>query len=126
VDPLVGDFPMLTPYQFASNRPIDGIDLDGLEYVSSDECLIYFVNGVLVVRYENLSKLYRASLNNYNLAHKLPIDQYLEYLGSFEFKEEVADATNMKTTTYDQQKTTLSEQKAYTSVSTPFLGRVKN
>jgi hypothetical protein len=23
---------MLTPYQFASNRPIDGIDLDGLEY----------------------------------------------------------------------------------------------
>lgn len=24
---------MLTPYQFASNRPIDGIDLDGLEYL---------------------------------------------------------------------------------------------
>ncbi len=31
-DPLVGEFPELTPYQFASNRPIDGIDLDGLEY----------------------------------------------------------------------------------------------
>jgi hypothetical protein len=27
---------MLTPYQFASNRPIDGIDLDGLEYLDSD------------------------------------------------------------------------------------------
>jgi len=26
---------MLTPYQFASNRPIDGIDLDGLEYWNS-------------------------------------------------------------------------------------------
>ena len=25
---------MLTPYQFASNRPIDGIDLDGLEYAT--------------------------------------------------------------------------------------------
>lgn len=24
---------MLTPYQFASNRPIDGVDLDGLEYI---------------------------------------------------------------------------------------------
>ena len=34
VDPLTKSFPMLTPYQFASNRPIDGIDLDGLEYVS--------------------------------------------------------------------------------------------
>lgn len=34
VDPLTGSYPMLTPYQFASNRPIDGIDLDGLEYIS--------------------------------------------------------------------------------------------
>lgn len=32
VDPLTKSYPMLTPYQFASNRPIDGIDLDGLEY----------------------------------------------------------------------------------------------
>ncbi|MDH5381820.1 MAG: hypothetical protein OEW75_13260 [Cyclobacteriaceae bacterium] len=34
VDPLTGCYPMLTPYQFASNRPIDGIDLDGLEYAT--------------------------------------------------------------------------------------------
>jgi RHS repeat-associated protein len=33
VDPLTRGYPMLTPYQFASNRPIDGIDLDGLEYI---------------------------------------------------------------------------------------------
>jgi RHS repeat-associated protein len=32
VDPLTKSYPMLTPYQFASNRPIDGIDLDGLEW----------------------------------------------------------------------------------------------
>jgi len=32
VDPLTKSFPKLTPYQYASNRPIDGIDLDGLEY----------------------------------------------------------------------------------------------
>ncbi len=32
VDPLTAGFPMLTPYQFASNRPIDGVDLDGKEY----------------------------------------------------------------------------------------------
>ncbi len=34
VDPLTKNYPMLTPYQFASNRPIDGLDLDGLEYMS--------------------------------------------------------------------------------------------
>ncbi|MCP4121759.1 MAG: hypothetical protein GY751_08390 [Bacteroidetes bacterium] len=31
VDPLAPKFPMLTPYQFASNTPIQAIDLDGLE-----------------------------------------------------------------------------------------------
>lgn len=34
VDPFDKQFPELTPYQYASNRPIDGIDLDGLEYVT--------------------------------------------------------------------------------------------
>lgn len=31
VDPLTSKFPMLSPYQFASNTPIQAIDLDGLE-----------------------------------------------------------------------------------------------
>lgn len=33
VDPFTKKYPMLTPYQFASNKPISGVDLDGLEYV---------------------------------------------------------------------------------------------
>ena len=32
VDPITSKYPYLTPYQFASNRPIDGVDLDGLEF----------------------------------------------------------------------------------------------
>lgn len=35
VDPISHFYSELTPYQFASNRPIDGIDLDGLEYISA-------------------------------------------------------------------------------------------
>jgi RHS repeat-associated protein len=34
VDPITKEYPELTPYQFGSNRPIDGIDQDGLEYAS--------------------------------------------------------------------------------------------
>lgn len=34
VDPLEKKFPALTPYQYASNRPVDGLDLDGEEYIS--------------------------------------------------------------------------------------------
>lgn len=33
VDPLTKDFPWYTPYQFAGNKPIIAIDLDGLEEV---------------------------------------------------------------------------------------------
>lgn len=32
VDPLTKKYPELTPYQFGSNRPMDGIDLDGSEW----------------------------------------------------------------------------------------------
>ena len=32
VDPITAKYFELTPYQYASNRPIDGIDQDGLEY----------------------------------------------------------------------------------------------
>jgi RHS repeat-associated protein len=32
IDPLTKQYPELTPYQFASNRPIDGSDLDGKEW----------------------------------------------------------------------------------------------
>ncbi|MFY0255170.1 RHS repeat domain-containing protein [Chitinophaga sp. 30R24] len=31
VDPLTKSYPMLTPYQFGSNSPIENIDLDGME-----------------------------------------------------------------------------------------------
>ncbi|MFY0256321.1 RHS repeat domain-containing protein, partial [Chitinophaga sp. 30R24] len=31
VDPLSPEYPELTPYQFASNRPIDAVDIDGAE-----------------------------------------------------------------------------------------------
>jgi RHS repeat-associated protein len=36
VDPISANYPMLTPYQFASNRPIDGVDLDGKEWSKTE------------------------------------------------------------------------------------------
>ena len=41
VDPITNEYPMLTPYQFASNTPIRAIDLDGLEAVD------YNIGGML-------------------------------------------------------------------------------
>ncbi len=35
VDPLASDYPSWSPYPFAMDRPIDGVDLDGLEWEST-------------------------------------------------------------------------------------------
>ena len=35
VDPIAKKYPELSTYQFASNRPLDGTDLDGLEYADA-------------------------------------------------------------------------------------------
>ncbi|MBK6485244.1 MAG: hypothetical protein IPG01_19450 [Chitinophagaceae bacterium] len=42
IDPLTKSFPMLTPYQFASNTPIWGIDLDGEEVRIYTESAQYY------------------------------------------------------------------------------------
>ena len=43
VDPLMKEYPMLTPYQFASNTPIAAIDFDGLESSISITKDVWFV-----------------------------------------------------------------------------------
>lgn len=37
VDPITKDYPQITPYQYASDRPIDGLDFDGLEFFSAND-----------------------------------------------------------------------------------------
>jgi RHS repeat-associated protein len=59
VDPLTSSYPMLTPYQFASNRPIDGIDLDGLEYLKANEAKVTVIQGTAFIKLENFSSIYQ-------------------------------------------------------------------
>lgn len=41
VDPLTKSFPMLTPYQYASNNPIKNIDIDGLEGTDANRKFLF-------------------------------------------------------------------------------------
>lgn len=45
VDPIASSYPWNSPYAFAENRVIDGIDLEGLEYLSSEEARIKIIAG---------------------------------------------------------------------------------
>lgn len=54
VDPLTKGYPMLTPYQYAGNSPISGIDIDGLEY-------FYAADGSLIGKYGTSTEVYKVN-----------------------------------------------------------------
>ncbi|MDE3250128.1 MAG: hypothetical protein KGO82_15815, partial [Bacteroidota bacterium] len=53
VDPISAKFPDLTPFQYASNLPTSGIDLDGLEYSPSGKVGIFSIDNTAVQLYPN-------------------------------------------------------------------------
>jgi RHS repeat-associated protein len=57
VDPITAQYPELTPYQFASNTPIQAVDLDGLEqYYAADGEYLGRVGKSSIVRVLNKTK----------------------------------------------------------------------
>jgi RHS repeat-associated protein len=64
VDPITAKYPELTPYQFASNRPIDGIDMDGLEYLDAKNPNIESVK-------ENTDFTYEVKLDEKHTIHNV-------------------------------------------------------
>ena len=79
VDPLAKTYPILTPYQFATNCPISGVDMDGLEYYyTADGTLIGKIgtdNSVRVVDAEDVKKVD----GSINWANKTPNPEYKAY-----------------------------------------------
>jgi len=90
VDPLTKDYPRLTPYQFASNSPVSGIDLDGLEYyfAADGSYLGQSKKGGTQIR---IATKYHMSMNNGKLTN-LNIITESKDLGSVKF-----DKKNVKT-----------------------------
>jgi len=106
VDPITDKYPQLTPYQFASNSPIAGIDLDGLEfYYAADGKLLgrvgksteikivkkddvpFAASTFAIIKRGPLSPRHRESFNNLINVSKLLIDK-----GSLETYSNMDDA----------------------------------
>ncbi|MBX3255771.1 MAG: hypothetical protein KF862_16675 [Chitinophagaceae bacterium] len=71
VDPLTKDFPSLTPYQYASNSPIENSDLDGLESLSQIKA--------------NLEKQWRAQIEVKNSLEQRN-SKFIEHLKSSQYQ----------------------------------------
>jgi RHS repeat-associated protein len=59
VDPLAPDYPWNSPYAFSENRVIDGVELEGLEYLSKDDALVELYRGSVFLKVENMSTIGR-------------------------------------------------------------------
>jgi RHS repeat-associated protein len=64
LDPLTAQYPHNSPYAFAENRVIDGIELEGLEYYDADECMVEVKHGITQIKVENLSGPSRIALSD--------------------------------------------------------------
>ena len=71
VDPLFRDYPHNSPYAFSENRVIDGIELEGLEFLSANESKVEFFSGRLIMKIENYSSAYRGQFNRAFAGHGL-------------------------------------------------------
>ena len=68
LDPLSASYPHNSPYAFAENRVIDGIELEGAEYLDTDECRIRIAFGMTVLNYKTISN---PTANKFNKNSKL-------------------------------------------------------
>jgi RHS repeat-associated protein len=56
IDPLIKDYPWNSPYAFSENRVIDGVELEGLEYINYNESLVRHTNGLITLNTKNISR----------------------------------------------------------------------
>lgn len=83
MDPLTKKFPELTPYQFASNRPIDGFDLDGLEYVSSQSGQHSETTSIQILSEEYLMSKFKSLTTQTDVPAYTPENQELKQGGIY-------------------------------------------
>jgi len=59
LDPLAPEYPHNSPYAFSENRVIDGIELEGAEYLDKDKAKVQMVMGYPVLRLEGFGTAFQ-------------------------------------------------------------------
>ena len=105
VDPLTTSYPMLTPYQFASNTPIQAIDLDGLEavYITTDQFRSFTVPKLKQSEWYNIdgrteqSSFGSAAMNNLMTLNNKAYTRIMERAEFYEWFQGASEAKGFKT-----------------------------
>jgi hypothetical protein len=124
-------YPELTPYQFASNRPIDGVDLDGKEYSPaglninpstgvanprSTTAVVTMLNPAqLQIEQENAHKIWEQNLPQ--LSQYSPPKNAIEQERHDEQLQQVYDLNGLDENGHPKPLTRLSENKYFQNFS---------
>jgi hypothetical protein len=92
-DPLTKDYPWYTPYQFAGNKPIVAIDLDGLEEMLMNDRLANSENTRLLFSILNKTKYGKEFVTALHAQNKVDIYYYTYKAKEMNSGGEVTDAT---------------------------------
>jgi len=71
LDPLAPKYPHNSPYVFSENRVIDGIELEGLEYLSKEKSMMEMRFGRVFLKLENFSTPFRNAFIRANPNYQL-------------------------------------------------------
>lgn len=127
VDPLARKYPELSPYQFASNNPILGIDRDGLEFYNSNSSRISigltFDPKLKQITYlstyyrrENLPDALNDAIDNANTCSNC-LGSTAARVGSFSFQPPFSKtASDVELTDMDLDKTSVGASSYGTSI----------
>ena len=63
VDPLGSEYPWNSVYAFAENRVIDGVELEGREFISADESRINIIKGKAYIKVSSMSDAFIDALD---------------------------------------------------------------
>ena len=102
VDPISKNYPWYTPYQFAGNKPIWALDLDGLEEILYNKKYnnIYFKALLKVVDNTTLGKEFKNTLKNQNKidVYYYPLDPFYGERGLATLVNNQEELNSLKTT----------------------------
>ena len=68
-DPLFKKYPGTSTYSFSFNRLIDGIELEGAEYLNSSTARFNFINGVVAINLDNMGSVFKNRYYNHIEVH---------------------------------------------------------
>ncbi len=104
VDPIASKFPMLSPYQYASNSPIESVDIDGLERISQKLIMENGTPKLTTISVGPQTRSFGQMLIDAKFERNIPLQFHVQYNDqTYNFSPDYRNLNNGLTPTYSMK-----------------------